>query len=324
MPYSQAVLQRAEQRLEQARQQHDKETRARIADIYARYPRLKEIDAQLRKTAARVMAVSFRRGADTAAAMQTLKAENLALQQEREWLLESNDLDPDDLEPSPICPNCGGRGYVGAMMCDCLRELCRQEQKKELSRLIGTGRESFERFNLDLYPDKYEADLGSSPRVLMGKVLQTAQRYAKSFSPRSGSLLFIGPTGLGKTYLSACIARTVADHGFSVVYDTAAQLFADFEAAKFGKAADPALTGRYLNCDLLIIDDLGTEMTTQLVVASLYQVINTRLMAQRQTIISTNLPVGELERRYSAQIASRLLGVFEVCRFAGNDIRMMK
>lgn len=325
MPYSQSVLRRAEARLEQARQQHEEEARSRQSAIYAQYPRLREIDAQLRQTAARVMAVSFRRGSDPGEAVEALKQENLALQREREWILESNDLDPDDLELSPLCPNCGGRGYVGAVMCDCLRELCRQEQKKELSHLIGSGRESFDRFRLDVYPSQYDSDLGASPRMLMERVLHTAQRYAKGFSAHSGSLLFIGPTGLGKTYLSACIARTVADRGFSVVYDTAIQLFADFEAAKFSRQPERAAdTEKYLRCDLLIVDDLGTEMTTQLTVSSLYQLINTRLMEQRQTVISTNLPVSELERRYSAQIASRLLGVYEVCRFAGNDIRMMK
>lgn len=325
MPYSQNVLRRAEARLEQARQQHEDEARTRAAAIYAQYPRLHQIDTQLRQTAARVMAVSFRKGSDPSEAMEALKQENLALQREREWLLESNDLDADDLAPAPLCPNCGGRGYVGAVMCDCLRELCRQEQKKVLSHLIGSGRESFDRFRLDVYPAQYDADLGVSPRTLMERVLHTAQHYARNFSAHSGSLLFIGPTGLGKTYLSACIARTVADRGFSVVYDTAIRLFSDFEAAKFARSAERAAdTEKYLQCDLLIVDDLGTEMTTQLTVSALYQLINTRLMSQKQTVISTNLPVGELERRYSAQIASRLLGVYEVCRFAGNDIRMMK
>ena len=123
MAYSEAVLQRAQARLAQARQQHDEETRSRIEAIYAQQPRLRQIDQTLRQTAARIMAVSFRRGEDPAAAMAELKKENLALQQERDWLLESNDIDPDDLSPAPLCPRCGGTGYVGAVMCDCLREL---------------------------------------------------------------------------------------------------------------------------------------------------------------------------------------------------------
>ena len=324
MAYSEAVLQRAQTRLEQARQQHDEETRSRIAAIYAQQPRLKEIDTKLRQTAARVMAVSFRRGEDPSQAMEALRKENLALQQEREWILESNDIDPDDLDDAPICPNCGGRGYVGAVMCDCLRELCRQEQKKELSQILGIGRESFERFQLDYYPAEYDPDLGASPRELMKRVYERAVRYAQTFTPAAGSMLFMGATGLGKTFLSACIAKAVAERGFSVCYVSSETMFADFEQQKFRPREGEDLTRKYLGCDLLILDDLGTEMTTQFTIAALYQVVNTRLMENRATIVSTNLPVGDLDRRYSAQIASRLLGAYTMMKFCGNDIRLLQ
>lgn len=325
MAYSEAVLQRAQARLAQARQQHDEETRSRIEAIYAQQPRLRQIDQTLRQTAARIMAVSFRRGEDPAAAMAELKKENLALQQERDWLLESNDIDPDDLSAAPLCPRCGGTGYVGAVMCDCLRELCRQEQKKELSQLLGSGKESFEHFRLDLYPAEYDPKLGASPRKLMQYVYNNALHYARTFTLESGSILMIGATGLGKTFLSACIARTVADRGYSVLYSTAMQLFSDFETAKFARSTESADASRkYFTCDLLIIDDLGTEMATQFTVSALYQIVNTRLLEGRPTIISTNLPAAELKQRYSPQIASRLLGVYECYSFAGDDIRMLK
>ena len=325
MAYSEAVLQRAQARLAQARQQHDEETRSRIEAIYAQQPRLRQIDQTLRQTAARIMAVSFRRGEDPAAALAELKKENLALPQERDWRRESHDLDPDDLSPPPLCPRCGGTGYVGAVMCDCLRELCRQEQKKELSQLLGSGKESFEHFRLDLYPAEYDPKLGASPRKLMQYVYNNALHYARTFTPESGSILMIGATGLGKTFLSACIARTVADRGYSVLYSTAMQLFSDFETAKFARSTESADASRkYFTCDLLIIDDLGTEMTTQFTVSALYQIVNTRLLEGRPTIISTNLPAAELKQRYSPQIASRLLGVYECYSFAGDDIRMLK
>lgn len=324
MAYPETVLLRAQARLNAAREQHEEENRNRIATIYGAYPRLRQIDDQLRQTAARVMAASFRRGEDPAEAIAQLKEENLALQQERQWLLEANDIDPEDLSAAPICTDCSGSGYVGAVMCGCLRELCRQEQKKELSPLLGSGKESFERFRLDVYPEEYDQNLQMQPRMLMQRVLSRVQRYAKTFTPDAGSMLFMGPTGLGKTFLSACVARTVADKGYCVVYDTASRLFSDFETEKFGGRQTGELTKKYLTCDLLIIDDLGTEMTTQFTVSALYQVVNTRLMDNLSTIISTNLPVAELERRYSAQIASRLLGMYDVYKFVGNDIRMMK
>ena len=209
-------------------------------------------------------------------------------------------------------------------MCECLAELCRQEQKKELSTLLGAGRESFDRFRLDYYPAEYDPDLGTSPREIMKKVYERAVRYAQSFAPGARSLLFSGATGLGKTFLSACIARTVADRGYSVCYVSAEALFADFEQQKFRPREGEDVTRKYLACDLLILDDLGTEMTTQFTIAALYQVVNTRLMESRATIVSTNLPVGELDRRYSAQIASRLLGAYTLYKFSGKDIRMLQ
>ena len=325
MAYSESVLRAAEARLAAERQQHDEQNRRRIAEIYAAQPRLREIDSALRKTSARVMAACFRKGEDTQTAIEQLKRENLALQQERAWILESNELSPDDLADTPICTACGGTGYVGAVMCGCLRELCRQEQKKELSSILG-GKERFEHFRLDVYPDAVDPALGVSPRTLMQCILQSAQHYARTFSPASGSILMLGATGLGKTYLSACIARTVADRGFSVAYESAIRVFSDFEAEKFGnrgeEANDP--TRRYFACDLLILDDLGTEMTTQFTVSALYQIVNTRMLENKATIISTNLPATELERRYGAQTASRLLGSYELYQFRGNDIRMMQ
>ena len=323
MAYSPAVLQRAQQRLTLSREQNELDARARIDGIYAQYPRLREIDRQLRQTAAHIMAVAFRKGEDPQQAMQQLKEENLSLQREREWILESNDIDPDDLELTPICKGCGGTGWRGAAMCDCLKELCRQEQKKELSTLLGAGKESFDRFRLDYYPAEYDPKLGASPRAVMQQVLRSAQYYARTFSASSGSILMLGATGLGKTFLSACIARAVTDRGYSVSYVSANTFFSDFEQEKFHPQPGEEPTRRYFGCDLLIIDDLGTEMTTQFVVSALYQVVNTRLMEAKPCIVSTNLPEDELARRYSPQIASRLLGTYEVYRFCGKDIRML-
>ena len=153
--------------------------------------------------------------------------------------------------------------------------------------------------------------------------LDVCKRFARTFDHGSGSLLFTGATGLGKTMLSACIARQVADQGYSVVYETAIRLFSDFEAEKFGADSEEnrGLTRKYLQCDLLIIDDLGTEMTTQFTVSALYHIVNTRMMDGNSTIISTNLQPEAIERRYSPQIASRIEGTYQLIKFVGNDIR---
>jgi len=322
--YSETVLQRAKARLDSARQEETERADRRLREVYAQYPRLREIDLALRGTMARVVAAAFTSGSDPAAAVAKAREENLALQQERRWILEVAELEESDLEPAPICADCGGSGYIGERMCSCLRELCRQEQKKEISSLLA-GRETFEGFRLDVYPQEPDPDYGVSPRQVMSRVLERCRRYVREFAPGAPSLLFSGGTGLGKTYLSACIARGVAENGFSVVYDTAGRLFADFETAKFSSAGEERqdLTRKYLVCDLLIIDDLGTEMVTQFTQTALYQVVNTRLMEGRATLISTNLTPPQLEGRYMPQTVSRLLGTYEKLVFLGRDIRLL-
>ena len=321
MAYSEQVLQRAKARLDQARQECDAESRVRREEIFRAYPRLREIEIALRQTVAKVVTAAFKKGEDPASAIEAIRDENLALQREMEWILEAADLDETALEPTVVCPHCGGSGYVGAVMCECLQELCRQEQKKELSSLLG-GREHFDQFRADYYPTEKDPKNQVRPRDMMQRTYDRCRRYAREFDIGAPSLLFSGGPGLGKTFLSACIARTVADNGFSVVYDTAGKLFADFEAAKFGgERSEPEK--KYLSCDLLIIDDLGTEMTTQFTQSVLYQVINTRLMEGRSTIVSTNLDDSGLRQRYAAPIVSRLLGAYETHVFLGRDIRML-
>ncbi len=186
--------------------------------------------------------------------------------------------------------------------------------------LLGTGDERFENFDLSLYGEAKES---------MNIVFETCREYASSFSERSMNLLFQGGTGLGKTFLSACIARVVAQNGHSVCYDTAASALEAFELKKFARdaeAAEKAATrvDRMLECELMILDDLGTEMLTQISVSALYTLINTRLVEGKKTIISTNLTDAELARRYTPQICSRIDGEFLKLPFVGTDIRMIK
>lgn len=323
MAYSEQVLRRARLRLEQAKQERERENAAHRQEAYERYPRLKEIDRELQLTMAQLMATALRHGEDPTQAIAQIRDRNLALQRERDWILEAGDFEEGFLDDAPVCAKCGGTGYEGNQMCSCLRELCRQEQKKELTSLLGSGRESFDTFRLDVYSDVYDDTLGTSPRKLMQSNFNICRRYAQNFTPQSGNLLFSGATGLGKTFLSACIARQVADRGFSVVYETAIRMFADFEAEKFGGEEQRGLTHKYLACDLLIIDDIGTEMTTQFTISAMYNIINTRLMDGKATVISTNLVPEAIEGRYSPQIASRILGTYRLIKFAGSDIRRL-
>ena len=321
MAYSTEVVRRARERLAQARDDRQRENREHLALAYEQQPRLKEIDKLLRMTMAKAARAVFA-GGDAETLMNQAKEENLALQREREWIIEEQ-FEPGFLDETPICPTCSGLGFVGSTMCDCLAELCRQEQKKELT-FLSAGRESFDQFRLDYYSDK-PTPAGYSPRVVMEKTYQDCRRYAFGFSMASGNLLFSGNTGLGKTFLSACIARTVADQGYSVVYESAGHLFAALEKARFeANEENRRAAAKYTECDLLIVDDLGTELPGQFVTAALYSLINDRLLGNKPTIISTNLNSDEIGRRYNPQIASRLRGSYKRVAFVGDDIRLLK
>ena len=161
----------------------------------------------------------------------------------------------------------------------------------------------------------------------METVYDVCADYAHQFGRRSGNLLLFGAPGLGKTHLSAAIAREVSAEGWSVVYDTAGHIFERFETQKFGREEGDEASAdvdRVMNCDLLILDDLGTEMTTAFVQSALYQIVNGRLMEKRSTILSTNLMPGDIARRYSPQTASRIEGEYQLLPFYGEDIRKLK
>ena len=323
MGYSQEVQTRARARLASARADRESENQQHLADAYHRVPRLREIDRQLRMTMSAAISAVFSQGGDVQAAVARVKEQNLALQLERQELVAAN-FEVGYLDDSTICATCGGTGYIGSTMCECLTELCRQEQKKELT-FLSAGQERFDQFRLEYYPDKVDPKLGVNIRSVMEKTFQTCKRYAQNFTEKSPNLLFSGDTGLGKTFLSACIARTVADNGYSVVYESAGHLFAKLERAKFsGDENARRECEKYNACDLMIVDDLGTEMPGQFVTAALYTLINDRLLERRPTIISTNLTVEDLGKRYSSQILSRLRGNFQRVPFLGDDIRVKK
>ena len=325
MSYDPNVLRQATARLEQQRRQRTAEAEQRRQRAYAKQPRLAQIDRELRATVAAAATAALRQGVDPGPALAALKEKNLDLQDERNVLLGAMGLVPSDLEDTPACVNCSDTGWQGASMCPCLHELCKQEQIRALSSMLDLGSQSFDTFRMDYYSDQPDPTTGMSPRENMEDlVFPVCLNYARLFGKNSARNLFLyGTPGLGKTFLSACIARVVSEQGYSVVYDTAGNIFSRFEAQKFNRDPDARdETRRYLNCDLLIMDDLGCELTTQFTQSALYELVNTRLISGRHTVISSNLTMDDVARRYSPQIASRLEGEYHALHFFGPDIRL--
>ena len=330
MSYDPNVLRRATQRLEDERRVRRDRTERLRAQAYAQQPRLLQLDRQLQGTMSRLVAAALRRGEDPAQAVRALREENLDLQRERAVLLGALGLPEDALDDKPACPLCGDTGWRGAKMCACLKKLCAQEQIAELSKLLDLGEQSFDAFSLDYYSPLPWPGESLTPRENMEFVLEVCSSYARRFGKFYFRNLFLtGAPGLGKTFLSACIARTVAEKGFSVVYDTAVNIFSRFEEQKFARDREEAgeardETRRYLGCDLLILDDLGSELTTPFVQSALYTLINSRLTADKGTVISSNLTMDQVRQRYTPQIASRLEGEYRALPFYGEDIRLLR
>ena len=332
MSYDAAIVQRASARLARRKEIRERRRWDLEQELYRRQPRLRELDRAIGGTMAELagLAISGKPIQADGPEIADIRRRNLELQAQRAELLHTLGYEPDALDPTPACAKCGDSGWAGAEMCTCLKELCAQEQMKSLTALLNlTDEQNFDRLRLDVYSDQpWEGK--RSPRENMKRVVTVCEGFARRFPDYPlHNLLLSGGTGLGKTFLSGCIAREVSGRGYSVVYDTAISLFSTFEAKKFSRdlgqerqARDD--TRRYLNCDLLILDDLGSELTTPLAQSTLYEVVNSRLQGGKHTIISTNLSMEQIGARYTPQVVSRLAGAYQELTFYGDDIRRMR
>lgn len=294
----------------------------RASELHALYPELLKIDRVLKETGLNILRESMkgREGLDERIAK--LRESNRELQALRAQYLQSIGYPADYTSVKYECQVCKDTGFVGTKLCECMRRdlILAGYESSGIGKLIRT--QSFETFRLEYYSRSPEE------RRNMERVLGICKGYAERFEAGKGdNLLFCGTTGLGKTHLSTSVAKVVIERGFDVVYDTAQNLLSDFEYERFGKSygdnAEPR-TVKYFDCDLLIIDDLGTEMTNQFTVSCLYNVINTRINQSKAMLISTNLTQNEIRDRYSDRITSRLFGDFMALRFTGKDIRLQK
>ena len=299
---------------------------ARREELYANIPSLRELDARLSGFGLRIMKAAMD-GEETEREIAALREENERICAERGALLRSHGYPADYSDPQYECAACRDTGYVGIRMCSCMRRRLTEASLESSGLSVLMRTQSFENFSLDYYratPDEYRT---------MSRNYQVVRDYAQHFamekdSPRPASLLFLGGTGLGKTHLSTSVARVVIERGYDVYYNSAVGMISDFETRRFGNGvaqSDGDDTARYTECDLLIIDDLGTEVVNQFTLSCLYHVINTRLNLHLPTIISTNLAsFAELRKVYSDRIASRLMGEYLLVPFYGTDVRKQK
>lgn len=241
-----------------------------------------------------------------------------ALEEERRQILADNGIK----EPECDCEKCHDTGYVDGKYCDCIKDKATRRYINELSKTIPIVESRFENFDLGYYQN-VETENGN-PQKRMIEILKLCKNYADSFNPQeSESVLFMGNTGLGKTHLSLAIAYELLAKGYDVIYGSAYNLFSAMEAEHFSEHTDKSYL-QAVGCDLLIIDDLGGEFVSPYIQSLVYNIINTRLLAHKPTIINTNLTMSEINRIYTPRVASRLLGEYTAKRFLGSDIRQQK
>ena len=326
MSYSRKVYTRAASELERRRDKAERTQSMRRAEVYAKIPELISIDREIASAGAEVIR-AIGMGENAQQFIEELAKKNLASQQRRKDILKENGYPEDYLDAEYTCKKCRDTVFIGGVMCGCYKALLRDTALAELNELSPSARSTFENFNINYYPDTVDPATGINPRSRMKEILDFCRDYAADFATDSPSLLLYGATGLGKTHLSLAIASEAVKKGYGVIYGSAQNLMSRLEKEHFSSGRNSEYEGSeqaLLECDLLIIDDLGAEFSTQFTVAELYNIINTRIMSRLPVIISTNLTPDGLEQKYTQRITSRIIGNYISLYFCGKDIRQIK
>ena len=319
MGYGNRIFQAACQELEQRKRRAEEKAEQGRARFYHQCPRAREIREEMARNATGA-ARAVLSGGDVRAEITQLKDKGLALKEEYNRLLAEHHLTEADVTPQYHCLACRDTGFVDGRMCSCLKSLQRRIAYDKLSMNVPLDSCTFESFSLDYYQEDEQA------YRQMEKVYNACKSYGERFRGDSPSLLFKGGTGLGKTHLSLAIAGKAIEKGFGVIYGSAQTFAVALERERFDRdlPEEGSTQAQLTSCDLLILDDLGTEFPSPYVNAALYDILNTRMMAEKPTIISANLSLKELEDRYSQRFASRVTGYYGKLEFLGRDVRVQK
>ncbi len=328
MSYSDAVYSKAYNILDTRRSRANAEAEARKAKIYAEIPRVEEIERELSSCSIKAARAVFA-GGDAKALLEALAKESAELRKELRELLTNAGYSDDVLEVKYSCSVCRDRGTVEkdnkTVTCQCFKDILRECACQEVNNLSPLSLSTFDAFNLNYYPDTDSAE-GVNPRRRMAQILNYCKTYANEFSENSRSILMRGATGLGKTHLSLSIANELLKNGFSVAYVSAPDILFQLERAHFSYeySKEQDLITTLIECDLLIIDDLGTEFATNYTNTQIYNIFNNRILRSKPVIINTNLTVKELENAYTQRFVSRIMGSCDKLDFVGRDIRPQK
>jgi len=317
------ILRQYDQR--QAHNRQDLITRQNMA--FESIPKLKEIHNKIGSIGLQSIQATLRNPSKKDFYEAKLKESIHALKQERAQLLATHQYPQDYLEPRFTCSTCHDTGYIQNERCHCLKQAIIDYSYEQSNVKNILTSENFSKFSFDYYSNDVDKSMGVSPLMNMQSVHQHCLDFVEQFNSHFNNLILYGQSGLGKTFLCNSIAKELLDQGKTVIYLSSFQLFRLFENYRFHKEEEIVTNDdieAIFICDLLIIDDLGTEFNNALTSAELFNCLNTRLLNQKSTVISTNLAPSEWVNKYSERIVSRIFGYYTQLKFFGSDIRLKK
>lgn len=300
------------------------ERKKRIEEVYKKYPQIDEIDNEINRLGFKNMTDIIKNPEKKNEYNKSLHESIKSLEEKRNKIISENNIAPDFDKYNYRCKICSDTGYdENGGKCICFRQKLINEaySMSNMSEMIK--KQNFDTFSLSYYK-KDKGEEGISPYENMEKIVTHCKKMCENFESESKNMLFYGPTGLGKTFLSSAIAKEIMDSGKTVVYLRATKLFSVYEDYRFGRNGDKSVIDNIYNADLLIIDDLGTEPNNNNNLSFLFDVVNERIANNKKIIINTNLGLSELTKMYSMRFTSRLYEYFKMYKFFGEDIRLQK
>lgn len=293
-----------------------------IEELYRKNPEIKKIDQEIATISIKQAEKLLEGDKD---ALLELRSSLHELKERKNSLIEALGYDLDYIEPTYRCPDCKDTGYINGQKCHCFTQAAIDLVYTQSNIRQVLEQENFAHFNFDLFDDTHiDPVTNLTAYETMQRAVFDCQDFINNFGKEKRNLFFTGSTGVGKTYLSNCIAKELLDRGFSVIYFTATGLFDVFHNNAYNKSSETS--GAYqniFNCDLLIIDDLGTEVSNSYTNSQLFMCINERIMRGKSTIISTNFGLSDLSEHYSERVFSRIMKNYDLIKLVGNDLRLI-
>ena len=314
-----SIMREYDKRRIKNQQEYDK----KLNEIYTKDSRFQKIDEEIANLSLKQARLLLKGDKN---AISTLRNELDFYNKKRREILSDLGLAPDYLDESFTCNDCKDTGYIGNKKCHCFRKTATDilYSQSNLKNILLT--ENFETFSYDYYSDSdIDSATGYSSLDLIRVAVTECKNFVKNFDTEYRNILLYGDTGVGKTFLSNCIAKELLDSSHSVIYYTAFEIFDILASGTFNKEKSTDEIYDYLfNCDLLIIDDLGTELTNSFILSQLFLIVNERILRRKSTIISTNLSLDKLSENYSERTFSRIMSNFTLLKVIGHDIRILK